>query len=279
MTRDETMVDETTRPRGGRMYVTRSRGMLSGLLLVLLGIWGALIPFIGPYFSFAYTPDRAWAWTWGRFWLEVLPGAAAIVGGLMLIGTAHRAVGVFAGWLASLAGAWFVVGPFLSRLWAPPLGSAGQPIGGTTRQVFEQISFFYGLGAVILFLAAQALGRFTVRSVRDARAVEASRRGPVVEQPATTTRPVATTPVAAPATAPVVEREGRTVTPERTTPVSEVRTERAAEREAERERAAEFEGNRVAAPPTETVEAPVVGRETTPVNDEGASRVDARRAP
>jgi hypothetical protein len=188
MTRDETEVRET-RPRGGVMYVARSRGMLSGLLLVLLGIWGALIPFVGPYFNYAYTPDRAWAWTMGRLWLEILPGAAAVLGGLMLMGTAHRAVGVFAGWLASVAGAWFVVGPILSRLWDPPAGSAGTPVGGPIRQVFEEIGFFYGLGAAILFLAAQALGRFTVRSVRDVRAAETVRRTSVTEP--TGTRPVA----------------------------------------------------------------------------------------
>jgi hypothetical protein len=245
MTRDETVVRER-RPRGGVMYVARSRGMLSGLLLVLLGLWGALIPFVGPYFSYAYTPDRAWAWTAGRLWLEILPGAAAIVGGLMLMGTAHRAIGVFAGWLASAAGAWFVVGPILSRLWNGPEGSTGTPIGGTSRQVFEQIGFFSGLGVVILFLAAQALGRFTVRSVRDVAAAETVRRTTVAEP--TATRPVAGAPVTTPAM-------GR----ERTTPVAGT----------ERERTAEFEGNRVAAPPAETVEA-------APGTGEGATRMGHR---
>jgi hypothetical protein len=40
----------------GLLRVPRSRGALSGVVLVLLGAWGALIPFIGPYFQFAYTP-------------------------------------------------------------------------------------------------------------------------------------------------------------------------------------------------------------------------------
>jgi hypothetical protein len=157
------------------MRVVRTRGALSGFLLLLLGIWGALIPFIGPYFRYAYTPDAAWAWTAGRLWLEVLPGAAAAVAGLMLMGTAHRSVGVFAGWLASVAGAWFVIGPVLGRLWDGTEGAAGLPVGGTARQVWEQIGFFSGLGAAILFLGALALGRFTVTSVRDLRAAERAR--------------------------------------------------------------------------------------------------------
>jgi hypothetical protein len=111
-----TRTDTATR-RGGVMRVHRSRGALSGLLLMVLGLWGALIPFIGPYFSYAYTPNTAWTWTSGRLWLEVLPGAAAFVAGFLLMTTAHRAVGVFAGWLGSAAGAWFVLGPIFGRLW------------------------------------------------------------------------------------------------------------------------------------------------------------------
>jgi hypothetical protein len=60
------------RPTRGR--IPRSRGAVIGLLLVILGVWGALIPFIGPNFDFAYTPGQAW--TAARGWLEVLPGVA-----------------------------------------------------------------------------------------------------------------------------------------------------------------------------------------------------------
>ena len=58
---------ETVPRRSGTMRVVRSRGALSGFLLLLLGIWGALIPFVGPYFHYAYSPDSAWTWTAGRF--------------------------------------------------------------------------------------------------------------------------------------------------------------------------------------------------------------------
>ena len=174
---------DTVPRRGGVMRVHRSRGALSGLLVMILGAWGALIPFIGPYFSYAYTPDTAWTMTSGRVWLEVLPGAAAFVAGFLLMTTANRAVGVFAGWLGSAAGAWFVLGPTLGRLWNSADGASGHAIGGTTRQVLEQIGFFSGLGVVILFLSAQALGRFTVRSLRDIAAAEAA-AAPVATAPA-----------------------------------------------------------------------------------------------
>jgi len=50
----------------GKLRVPRSRGAMTGLLLVLLGAWGGLIAFIGPYFHYAYTPDSAWTYTSGR---------------------------------------------------------------------------------------------------------------------------------------------------------------------------------------------------------------------
>ncbi len=159
------------RRRGGAMRIPRTRGALSGFLLIVLGAWGALIPFIGPYFKYGFSTGT-WQWTTGRLWLEVVPGVAAILGGLILLTTANRASAVFGGWLASAAGAWFVVGPVVSPLWGGADADIGAPVGGPKRQVVEQLGFFYGLGVVILFLAAHAAGRVTVRSVRDLEAVD-----------------------------------------------------------------------------------------------------------
>lgn len=104
----------------GTLRVPRSRGAVSGLLLVLLGAWGALIPFVGPYFGYAYTPDTAWAYNSGRLWLSILPGAAAFIGGLILLVASVRPVAMAAAWLAALGGAWFAVGTALSPLWGRP---------------------------------------------------------------------------------------------------------------------------------------------------------------
>ena len=156
----------------GMLRVPRSRGALNGGLLVLLGIWGGLIAFVGPYFHYAYTPDKALTYTTGRLWLEILPAAGAIVGGLILGGTASRPVAIFGAWLAALSGAWFVLGGQLSALWHTG-GSAGVPVGDNLHRVVEQIGFFTGLGLVIVFLAAVALGRFTVIGIRERALAEA----------------------------------------------------------------------------------------------------------
>lgn len=160
------MTETRVHHRGGRMQIRRSRGAASGFLLILLGVWGALIPFVGSYFDFAFTPDQAWAWTAGRGWLEVLPGAATVLGGLLLLSSRNRATAMLGGWLTVLAGAWFVVG----RALAGPLGlgEAGTPVAvAESKSVMLELSYFDGLGALIIFLGAVALGRLSVRSVRD----------------------------------------------------------------------------------------------------------------
>ena len=160
------MSDTRVRARGGRMRMPRSRGAASGFLLILLGAWGALIPFVGPYFDFSFTPDQEWYWTTARGWLEVLPGAATALGGLFLLMSGNRVTAMFGGWLTVLAGAWFVVG----RALAGPLGigDVGGPVAATeTKRVWLELTYFYGLGALIVFLGAIALGRLSVRSARD----------------------------------------------------------------------------------------------------------------
>src|ERR1051325_10239086 len=85
--------------RTGRLAIPRSRGAASGFLVMVLGAWGALAPFIGPYLHFAYAPDQAWTWTAARGWLEVLPGAVAVLGGLLLLMSGNRATAMLGRWL------------------------------------------------------------------------------------------------------------------------------------------------------------------------------------
>ena len=152
--------------RPSRLGMPRSRGAVSGLLLVILGAWGALIPFVGPRFNFAYTPDQDWAWSTARGWLEVLPGAAAVAGGLLLVIAGHRFTAMLGAWFAVLAGAWFVLGSQLAPLLG--IGSPGDPIAATDRKrAVLEISYFSGLGVLIVFVAGVALARTAVRLARD----------------------------------------------------------------------------------------------------------------
>lgn len=154
------------------LSMPRSRGAVSGLLLVVLGAWGALIPFVGPHFNFAYTPDRDWAWSTARGWLEVAPGAAAALGGLLLIVAGNRVGAMLGGWLAVLGGAWFVVGGQVAPLLG--IGSAGDPIAATDRKrAVLEVTYFSGLGALIVFVGGVALARTAMRLARDVHPVAA----------------------------------------------------------------------------------------------------------
>lgn len=162
--------------RRERLAMPRRRGASSGLLLLLLGIWGVLIPFVGPYFKFGFA-GGTWHFTTDRLWLDIAPGVVVIVGALLLMGAANRASGGLGAQLALVGGVWFAIGPAFSLLWKAP-GPAmpiGTPLGSSSGlHALELLTFFYGLGALIVVLSAFALGRIAVVSVKDvehARAV------------------------------------------------------------------------------------------------------------
>jgi hypothetical protein len=148
------------------MRVPRSRGAFSGFLLVLLGLWGGLLPLAGPYVDFGFAPDDTWVYNTDRLQLSIAPGAAAALGGLIVLLSANRVVAMFGAWLAALGGAWFAVGAPVATLWDVP--GVGAPLGTEEgRRLGEQLAGFTGLGVVIVFLAALALGRFAVVGVRE----------------------------------------------------------------------------------------------------------------
>jgi hypothetical protein len=196
----------------GMLQMRRSRGAASGFLLVLLGLWGALIPFIGPYFHYAYTPDTAWTYTTARLWLEVLPGAAVFFGGVLLIIATGRHVALFGAILAAAAGAWFTLGTILSPLWNNHVTLGGSPVSSTQfMRIMEQLGFYSALGLVIVFIAAAAFGRILsvdsgIRTVETIPAAE-------------TTVPAAET------TVPAAERVPARTGPTMTLPFRRARTE------------------------------------------------------
>jgi hypothetical protein len=186
--------NSAARSSGPALRVPRSRGAFSGLLLILLGIWGGLVPLVGPYLHYAYTPDKAWTSTSGRAWLEFVPAAAALVGGLMLLASKLRPWALIGAMLAALGGAWFIVGSTVVRFWMRTPLSQGTPVGGTIAKAAEQIGFFTGLGVVIICLAAIAIGRLSVISARDTKMAEADSPEAILTDPRAT---AVTTPLSA----------------------------------------------------------------------------------
>jgi len=167
------------------MRIRRTHGILGGFLVALLGIWGGIVPFVGPYFNYAYTPDKAWTYTTGRLWLEILPGAGALLGGLLLMATRSRHVALFGSLLAIGSGAWFALGNVFAPLWTVANPAGGPASSGTVMRVLEQVGFFTGLGIVIVLIAAAVAGRITavpgVAPVLSARPTVPTTREPADE--------------------------------------------------------------------------------------------------
>jgi hypothetical protein len=152
--------------------IPRTKGALSGFLILLLGIWGGLIPFVGPYFHYAMHSNEHWQWFADRFWLEVLPGAVAVIGGFLLMTGSTRATMSLGGLAALAAGLWFVIGPNVSMLWNDGAITVGPPMGRhNITRTLEWIGFFYGLGGLITMFSAYALGFLAALPIVDERVV------------------------------------------------------------------------------------------------------------
>jgi hypothetical protein len=197
------------------LQMRRSRGAASGFLLVLLGLWGALIPFIGPYFHYAYTPDTAWTYSTARLWLEILPGAAVFLGGILLMIATGRHVALFGAVLAAAAGAWFTLGTILSPLWNNHVTLGGSPASSTQfMRIMEQLGFFSALGLVIMFVAAAAFGRImsVASGIRVVETAPAAETIPAEERVPARTGPTLTLPFRRARTETVETRDDETQT-------------------------------------------------------------------
>lgn len=136
-----------------RSFTTR----FAGLVILIAGLWGGLIPFVGPYFHFALGPDHAWTWSASRLYLDVLPAAAAVLGGLLLMTGGPRLSGRLGALVALAGGIWFAVGPDVSTLWHAG-GAQGATHGAhKVTRMLELVTFHTGLGVLIVTFAAYAL--------------------------------------------------------------------------------------------------------------------------
>jgi hypothetical protein len=143
----------------GTPAARKRRSVVAGGLLIVLGVWGGLAHFVGPYFHYAYTPDTAWHVTMARVWLEIAPAAIAVAGGALVVVGTGRLLAAGGAILAMLAGGWFIVGRAVSEIW-PGIGTAGVPAGTSpARMAAEELGLFTGLGVVIVVCATLVLGR------------------------------------------------------------------------------------------------------------------------
>jgi hypothetical protein len=143
---------------------------MSGLALVLLGAWGGLAPFIGPYFHAGFEPDKPWIYTAARLYASILPGAVVLLAGLVVLVTKTRWFGGFAAVVAAAGGAWFVAGRAVLPVAQndPNALSVGAPIGTSMgRVLLTELAGYTAVGLLIVFFAALALGRQSIAAHKD----------------------------------------------------------------------------------------------------------------
>jgi hypothetical protein len=164
----------------GRSHIGSRGRALTGLAIIALGAWAALGPFVGP--------GEAWSWNFNHIMLSVVPAAAAVLGGLMMLARGRRAA--WAGGLVALAGGlWFMIAPMTYPLW--PSGGTGPSPGGSVW-LAQWAGFLFVTGAVITLLSSYVLGFLESDDVledevsrRESLTPEHARRRPFVRRPAT----------------------------------------------------------------------------------------------
>jgi hypothetical protein len=120
---------------------------ISALVLIALGAWTALAGFV--------VGTWAWEWQFSRFLLAVLPGAAAVLGGLIML--SGRRLPVLVGSALALAGGlWFAFGPPIYAFLEG--GAFGTTPDGESVRLAQWAPFFFVAGAFISLVSSYALG-------------------------------------------------------------------------------------------------------------------------
>ncbi|MHB1535583.1 MAG: hypothetical protein ACYC1D_13435, partial [Acidimicrobiales bacterium] len=135
------------------------------MFTLLVGAWGAIIAFIGPLIGYRADGSHSWTWTTNHWLLHLVPGAVAVVAGLMILSRAGgrrattRSPFGLAGLLAVVAGAWFVIGPALWPVFesGPVFGPAGSHIAAFANAAGSSL----GPGLLLAVLGGMALKSVT----------------------------------------------------------------------------------------------------------------------
>jgi hypothetical protein len=164
--------------------------LVAGIVTLVAGVWGGIVPFAGPTFGLAPANSTTWHWSLADATQNAVPGAVAVVCGLLMLLAllrvrrgAGRVLLVPAGILAAAAGAWMVLAP-----WAFPLVSGTQALPRTLTSADFWRLFGYHLGPGVVLVAsgvaAALLGnqhrtvRFALVEPRVSRRARRARRRP-----------------------------------------------------------------------------------------------------
>lgn len=146
---------------GRRVMVRPAGATIAAAGAVLVGIWGAIAGYIGPYFGYRPVSATVWDWNAQNGLLHLAPGALAVLAGLLLLsagparGGARRAALALPALLLAAAGAWFVVGPVAWPVFGT--GPAYAPVLGAGTNLLNQAGSALAPGLVLMLAAGMAL--------------------------------------------------------------------------------------------------------------------------
>ncbi len=144
-----------------------SLGMLiAGIGAILVGAWAGIVAFVGPSFGYTLGASAAWKLTPDHVYLQLAPGAAGVLAGLIFLGFVPgrdralfwRGLVVVAGLLAVAAGAWLVIGPDAYTV-VRHVGANGRTL--PTRSLaglVTQVGYYLGPGVLLAVFGGLALG-------------------------------------------------------------------------------------------------------------------------
>jgi len=130
---------------------------------MLVGAWGAVVPFLGPSIHFNADASHAWSLSLRHEVLWLVPGALALVMGLLMLlhvrkvkAKNARFGSVWTGFVTAACGAWFVAGPL-----AWPVLKSGAIVfraATPTHELLYQLGWSLGPGIALALLGGCAIG-------------------------------------------------------------------------------------------------------------------------
>lgn len=149
------------------------RSALAGMLVMLVGAWGGAAAYFGPKIGIGPMGDSAWHWSTAHTVLSLIPGAAAVVGGLLILFGARLLAGGMqrvGGLLAFGAGGWFVLGaavyPVFYGTAAPGYLQTGR---GPLMNLASVAAYGPGVGIALCALSGMAMAWSGARLLRSRR--------------------------------------------------------------------------------------------------------------
>lgn len=152
-----------------RVTVRPIGASVAGVAAVVVGAWGALAGYLGPYFGWHPTAGTAWDANLQNGLLHLAPGAAAVVAGIMMLAMSPARRGSRGGallmpaLLLMAAGAWFVIGPVAWPTFES--GPAFSPALDAGRNLLNQACSSLAPGLVLAALGGMGLKAATARPV------------------------------------------------------------------------------------------------------------------